>query len=304
MSPVHPNGSDAAPLVRPMRAGDVEEAERLSAASFHEVDVRTTEPGLPVPVARHGERSRRWVERTRHLLRTDPGGCWVAEDPRGLAGVATSMTRELMWLLSTYAVRPDVQGRGTGRALLDAALHHGRGCVRGMLAASGDPAAVRRYRVAGFDLHPQMVLRGRVDRAALPAVRGVREATAADTDLMDSLDRRTRGAAHGPDHAVLQGSRRGLVCESRSGAGYAYLGADGAVSVLAATDRRTAARLLWTALADAPPEAVQEVHHVTAANQWALDVAVAARLQVGTSGYLAVRGMRPPAPYLHDGGLL
>ena len=44
-------------------------------------------------------------------------------------------------------------------------MHHGRGCLRGMFAASADPGAVRRYRLAGFDLHPQMMLTGVVDRS-------------------------------------------------------------------------------------------------------------------------------------------
>ena len=69
-----------------------------------------------------------------------------------------------MWILASYAVRPGLQGQGIGKALLAAALHHGRGCLRGMLSASADPKAIRRYRAAGFSLHPQMHLTGKVDR--------------------------------------------------------------------------------------------------------------------------------------------
>jgi len=47
-----------------------------------------------------------------------------------------------------------------------------------------------------------------------------------------------------------------------------------------------------------------EVHHLTSANQWALQVGVAAGLAVGTEGHLGVRGMRPPSPYVHHGALL
>jgi hypothetical protein len=46
------------------------------------------------------------------------------------------------------------------------------------------------------------------------------------------------------------------------------------------------------------------VHHITAANQWALDVGLAARLAIYQNGYLCVRQMKPPAPYLHHGSLL
>ena len=74
------------------------------------------------------------------------------------------------------------------------------------------------------------------------------------------------------------------------------------MALLAATNRRTAARLLWTVLADAGDEA--SVSHVTAANEWAIDVGLAARLDLHTEGYLGLRGMALPTPYLHNGALL
>lgn len=184
-------------------------------------------------------------------------------------------------------------------------MHHGRGCLRAMLASSADPRAVRRYRQAGFSLHPQMVLRGAVDRTALPVVERVREGTATDVALMDSIDRRTRGAAHGPDHEALLGQFRLVVADRSTGSGYAYADTrDGTPVLLAATNRRTAADLLWECLAGGSPGSTVEVHHVTAANEWALDVGLAARLEVHQSGYLALRHMKPPVPYLHHGSLL
>ena len=285
-----------------MRADDVPAAERLSAEGFHELETRLGRRSWPAPVLRPPERATGWVARTLHLLRTDPGGCWVAEDDHGLAGFATSFTRELMWCLATYAVRPATQGRGIGRQLLEAALHHGRGCLRGMLASSADPKAARRYRLAGFALHPQLFLTGTVDRSALPVVEKVREGSLADVELMDSLDRRTRGAAHGPDHELLAASCRLLVSDTTTGSGYAYVDERGVLALLAASNRRTAARLLWAVLADGPAET--SVSHVTAANHWAVDVGLAARLELHQEGYLGLRGMKPPAPYVHHGALL
>ena len=166
-------------LIRPMRPDDVPDAERLSDEGFYELDIRTFQRNWPEPRRRAGSRQVAWIERTRRFLETDPGGCWVAEDRRGMVGFATSYRRELMWCLATYAVRPGLQGRGIGRPLLEAAMHHGRGCLRGMLSASSDPKAVRRYRQAGFALHPQMFLTGTVDRSAIPVVEKVREGTPA-----------------------------------------------------------------------------------------------------------------------------
>ena len=93
-----------------------------------------------------------------------------------------------------------------------------------------------------------------------------------------------------------------LVSDTTTGSGYAYLDDRSQVALLAATNRRTAARLLWTALADAGDETT--VSHVTAANEWAVDVGMAARLELHQDGYLGLRGMQPPAPYLHNGALL
>jgi GNAT superfamily N-acetyltransferase len=285
-----------------MRPEDVVAAERLSAEGFYELDSRLAPRGGPDPAPRSAERGGQWVDRTLHLLRTDAPGCWVAEADGEMVGFATSLTRELMWILASYAVRPALQGRGIGKALLGAALHHGRGCLRGMFSSSADPKAVRRYRAAGFSLHPQMHLSGSVDRSAIPVIEKVRDGSAGDFELMDSIDRRIRGAAHGPDHPVLLATFRLVVSDTSTGSGYAFHAEDGTPVLLAATNRRTAARLLWECLAASGETAL--VPHVTAANEWAVDVGLAARLDLVQDGYLALRNMRPPAPYLHHGSLL
>ncbi len=292
-------------LFRPMRPGDVPVAERLSDEVFLELDRRVYRRDQADPEPRTEGHRAGWIERTRHFLVTDADGCWVAEDADGsMAGFATSIRREGTWILATYVVRTGLQGRGVGKQLLDLALTHSRGCLQGMLSASDDPRAVRRYLLAGFRMHPQMSLGGTVDRTAIPAGTGsrIREGTAADTDLMDSLDRRARGAGHGPDHPLMQRLFRAVVTDSTTGSGYAYLTETGAVALLAASTRRTAERLLWSAIADGPAE--QGIGHVTAANDWAIAVGTAARLELRTSGYLALRGLKPPTTYLHNGALL
>lgn len=288
-------------VIRPMRPDDVALAERLTAEGFYELELRMAPRWRPDPEPRPVERAAAWIARTRHFLATDPEGCWVAEDASGMVGVVASYNREKCWALATYAVRPGSQGRGIGKPLLAAALHHGRGSLRGMVAASSDPKAARIYRQAGFSLHPQMFLAGTLDRSALPVVEKVREGSLADVELMDSIDRRTRGSARGVDHELMAGLWRLLVSDTSTGSGYAYLDGHG-VRLLAASNRRTATRLLWAALADGPEQAT--IGHVTAANEWAIDVGMAGRLALHQQGYLALRGMRPPTPYLHDGAFL
>lgn len=284
-----------------MRPGDVETAERISDQAFHELDLRTSPRDAPDPERRSAQGSATWVRRTLRLLQHDPGGCWVADDGGEVVGFTTSFVRERVWCLATYAVRPGLQGQGIGRGLLDAATAYGAHCEAGMLSASVDPRAIRRYWRAGFALHPQMVLRGPVGRARPAAVRGVREGRPGDAELMDAIARALRGGGHGPDHASLAEMGRPLVAETATGRGFAYTD-ESRLAVLAATDAGTAATLLRACLAGAGE--TYTVGHVTAANQWAVDVGLEAGLELGPSGYLAVRGMAPPAPYVHSGALL
>src|SRR5688572_14899934 len=97
--------------IRPMRPEDVEAVERLTALAYG--------------ADRGADHRHRWCEQARHLLTTDPGGCWVADGGSGgdsggdggsggLVGVAVSLRRDLLWILSAYAVHPRHQGRGIG----------------------------------------------------------------------------------------------------------------------------------------------------------------------------------------------
>jgi len=288
-------------LIRPMLAADVPVAEQISDQAFYELDQRTRPRSGPDPERRTPEHTARWISRTHLFLEHDPGGCWVAEGETGVVGFATSFVRGQVWCLATYAVRPGLQGQGIGRRLLDAAQEYGAHCPAGMLSASSDPRAIRRYWRAGFALHPQMVLRGTVDRRSLPRVAGVRDGRSDDLPFMNDLVAGLRGGGHGPDHKSLAELARPLVAETATGRGFAYT--DGArLAVLAASDEATATALLWECLAGAGDAYL--VPHVTAANPWVIEVALTAGLELGQSGYLGVRGMAPPAPYVHNGALL
>jgi GNAT superfamily N-acetyltransferase len=286
--------------IRLMTIDDVPAAERLSGAAFAEADALATPRGWPVPPPRTPARSEGWIRRTRTLLETDPGGCWAAVDDSGLLGFAISGRRERLWVLVTFAVRPGLQGRGIGRQLLEHAEKHGAGCDRAILSATSDHRALRRYHAAGFALHPQMLFAGEVDRSVIPAVGAMRDGTADDLGWMDALDRDLRGGPHGPDHALLAAMTSRVVVTAEQ-TGYAYT-SPGGTFVVAARDSETTTRLLWQCLADAGGEF--EISHVTGANMWAADVALRARLRMRTEGFLAVRGLAPPAPYIHNGSLL
>lgn len=290
--------------IRPMRLEDVPAVERLTDEGFLELDQRTNPRSWPEPTPRSEAKAAAWRGRMEHVLRHDAEGCWVAEDATGLIGVSAALKRDLTWILATFVVRPGLQGRGVGKQLLDASLTYGRGCLRGMLAASADPKAARRYRQAGFTLHPTMALTGPVGRELLPVVDRVREGSAGDIDLMNSVDRQVRDSAHGVDHELLTSLYRVVVIDRSTGSGYAYVEPGGGPYLLGATNRRTATDLLWETLAASSPEVPCRIGRVTAVNEWAMDVGMAARMDLHSNGYLALRQMKPPTPYLPSGHFL
>jgi hypothetical protein len=147
-----------------------------------------------------------------------------------------------------------------------------------------------------------MRLRGTVDKARLAAPDGaVHEGSAKHRDMMDSVDRRTRGGAHGPDHEELLRHYGLFVVDDLAGSGYCYVEADGKVQLLAATSRRLAKRLLTAALLSLPEGTEAKVGNLTAEQEWAVDVGLAAGLELSNAGYLCLRGMRPPTPYIPSG---
>jgi predicted N-acetyltransferase YhbS len=280
-------------MLRPMREDDIGAVESITDAAFAPFG-----HGFPrTPV-----RAERFRQRARHQLATDPAGCWVAEAAGKVVGEAIALRRERLWILASYAVQPAAQNRGIGKALLERGLTYAEGCVRGMIVASPDARAARRYRLAGFTLHPLMHVHGVVDRAALPFVEHVRPGTLADLMLLESVDRQVRGASHGPDHQLLTRDHALLVCDTFLGSGYVYV-LDGSPVLLAATSRRVAHKLLWAVLTHSAGREI-DVRNITVENEWALDIGLAAGLAVDTFGYLCLRGMRPPAPYVPSGVFL
>ncbi|MFI6684926.1 GNAT family N-acetyltransferase [Streptomyces sp. NPDC050485] len=287
--------------VRLMREGDLHRAERASQVTFLDADRRSRRVSEPEPEPRSAGASKQWIDRMRYFLGVDPAGCWVAADGDRVIGFAISQNRGPLWYLATYGVLPDRQGTGIGKRLMDAVLAHAEGRP-GLFSSSVHPGATRRYRLAGFSLHPQMRMVGTVDRATLPAVTGLREGGADDVDWMDRLDQDLRGAGHGPDHGYLLDTLRLVVCRDNGKSGYVYVDDQGRGVLLAAAHPETAQKLLWEALASARGDTL--VNCITSANEWAVDVGLAARLDIGQEGYLAVRGMKVPAPYLASGHFL
>jgi hypothetical protein len=150
-------------------------------------------------------------------------------------------------------------------------------------------------------LSPQMRMVGVVDRSTLPALTGLRDGTIDDVEWMNRLDGTIRGAGHGDHHFMVERVRL-VVSASPRRRGYVYIDDRGRPALLAADREETAQDLLWEALASTERETL--VNCITTANHWAIDVGLAARLDIDQEGYLALRGMPEPRPYLASGHFL
>lgn len=237
-----------------------------------------------------------------HTLRHDPGGCFVADRGGDIVGVGLATVRGPLWFLSLLTVSTQVQAQGIGRRLLDATLQT-KG-EAGAICASDDPKALRRYRGAGFDLVPCYEAKGVLDRSLLPTVTGVTSGSYDDhRDFIEDVARLQRGAPHGPDLDFFATLERPLfVTDTPAGQGYVVCTESG-IGLLAATTVSAAQALLWTALAETSDPAI-DLSWVRHDQQWAIDVALAARLSLRPSGTFCVDGqVGPMSPYIPSGAL-
>lgn len=278
-----------------MQPADVPAVVTLMVAAFADLDRRSGRTPAPP-----GDPAAAEV-RVAHLLATDPGGAWVAEEAAGaVTGAALALVREGLWGLSLLVVDPGVQSAGHGRSLFAAALAHSEGTRGGVILGSEDPRALRLYARAGFDLHPAMDARGEVRHppAVSPTVRPVR--WPADRDLIDAVGRAVRGAGHGSDVEAWGAQGLEVLVDDRGGFA---VHRGGAVRLVAGTDEDVAAGLLAACLAGALGEA--GVDFITAGQDWAVRVLHDAGLPLRPGGAVFLRGdVGPMRPYVPSGAYL
>ncbi len=286
-------------LIRPLRDDDVAVADELA---WEALDVVGRQFGFDMGV--RDEARKAWAAaRIRHIAKHDPEGSVVAEQDGDVVGVGLAVRRGSLWFLSLLAVRNGLQGGGVGRRLLDATLDYAEGCRSAMICSSPDPRALRRYARAGFGLYPGFEATGPVDRTELPSGLGVREGDwDRDAELIEELVAHRRGEPYGPDLAGFQqlGSRLqvrdGGTPQDRAVA----ITRRGGVQALAAASEDAAARVLWAALGEAEGDAT--VGYLLGSQQWAIEVALAARLTLKLTDTVCTRGaLTPPAAYLPSG---
>jgi GNAT superfamily N-acetyltransferase len=281
--------------VRPMAGEDVDAIMAVvNAANAEQVAqgvIPPTPPRNPAQTAAYRRAHVRFVER-------DGPGAWVAAREGSVVGMAEAIRREGFWGLSMLFVRPEDQSRGVGRALLEATLGYAEGADIRMIQSSPDPRAMRRYAQVGLAMHPTAEISGRPDRTSIPVGLPGRAGDASDLELVASVEAaigrsRTEDVAFGLEigdrlDVVETGGRRGWV-----------LWQSGRLLMLGATDDGTAATLLWRYVGQTGDNAA--VYGLTAAQNWAFDVAHQARLSLRVDGAMFVAGMAIPGPWIPSG---
>ena len=199
-----------------------------------------------------------------HLQATDPGTFLVAEQTgasgeTGIDAFVAVVVRERLRFLSMLFVLPRAQGRGLGRALLDATMPaaHTAGAATGWRATSTDSAQpisnglyaslgmvprIPLLRLVGLPERPDAfpVLPEGIGISAFDEIDGDGGlASAALGAELAGLDRGAVGFERSVDHAFVAGEgRHGFLYHDRTGAavGYGYTSESGRVGPIAVAD--------------------------------------------------------------------
>jgi predicted N-acetyltransferase YhbS len=251
------------------------------------------------PRPRSDQQREYFLSGLRRFVERDPGGAWVAADGESVVGMTTAIRRGSFWGLSMLFVDPKRQSQGVGRRLLDAGLEYANGAEVRMILSSPDPRALRRYSLAGLDIHPAVEARGTIDQSLIPGELRDRFGDAGDLDLVVRVDAGLRRSRAEDVEYLLGAGARMHVIDQGSARGY-MVHRENRLLMLGASDDPTASVLLWRFLAQTGGEA--EIWGLTARQNWAVKVALAAGLEVTASGALFLAGQeRPPGAWLTSG---
>ena len=282
--------------IRPMTADDAAAVHDVVVAADEDADRRAgRESEPPTDAGRE-----RFLAGMRRFVEQDPEGAWVAEDADGAVGMAEAIRRDDFWGLSMLFVDPRGQSQGIGRQLLDKTLAYAEGARVRMIMASDDPRALRRYSRAGLAIHPGVEATGEVDRSKIPADLPGRQGSEADLDFITSVEKGMYRDRTDDVAAILQAAGGTLeIVENGSSRGYG-IQRDGRMVILGATDEATAALVYWRLIAGAEKKA--EVWCLTAAQDWAVKVALDAGLAIKPGGAMFLSGLDAlPGPWLPSG---
>lgn len=222
--------------LRPATEADLPACAALWRDAINDYQARLNQPLIPDEAGSTARLGRLHA----HTLATDPDRFVVAARPEtdgreAVVAFGSAVVREGVWFLSMLFVRPDLQGAGLGRRILERILPAEElGLVLATATDSAQPISNALYAAAGIAPRiPLWSVSGGPGAAALPRLpSGVTVLPFADiaadpgagrghamlVEAVDQLDRQVLGFSHPADHRHLR------VGESL---GFLYVGGDG-----------------------------------------------------------------------------
>ena len=209
MSP--PNGRAALPELRIATVADIPTMLEVFFHAIEDLDRQRGRPPQPrnaAPLEMHFE----------HLLGTDPGSCYVADDHGRLIAFGIVMRRGAEAFLSFLFVEPAWQGRRIGRAVLDACLTGaGEGVERvSTCAEANQPVSTGLYAKLGMAPRtPLYLVHGSLSDQALPSVHESVRRRPVSAEAVADLDRALLGYERPADHALWARETHGCAVHRR-----------------------------------------------------------------------------------------
>jgi GNAT superfamily N-acetyltransferase len=242
--------------LRPVREPDIPACLDVFYSALDELHARLQQ----APIPRNPEALTRVF---RHLIHTDPRSTWVADERGRIIGFGMAHQRGNHWYLGFLFVRPDRQGRGVGRAILERCLpeESERGRTRLSVCIEAiQPVSTALYAQYGMlPRLPVYVLIGEVRTGSLPdparglAAAGLEAVPFGSLDdpalvsfELDALDRPVVGYARPQEHQFLAvPDRKGfLYREGPRVAAYGYVQPSGRIGPVCATEPSMLAPIL------------------------------------------------------------
>ncbi len=262
---------------RPARPADLPECGAIWRDSLNDYLGRLNQPGVPDELGPLGRLHA-------HFLATDPDRFVVATVPAGdderLVGFGSAVERDPIWFLSMLFVRPEAQGQGLGRAILERLLP--APTFGGRLATVVDslqPVSTALY--ATYGIAPRMPIVGMVGEIHRPeafpdlpsGVVGDPFDAIADgppggaghrelAEVVNALDRELLGAEHPQDHRFLRTEgRHGFLYRGPAGTvlGYGYAGEVGRVGPVAVRDAALLEAVVGHLIASVPARGARAI---------------------------------------------